>query len=489
MMAPILIIIVVSIYLALCLYIGYRAMKATLPSPEEFFVAGRRIGSFVTATATLGAYFSAFSFLGAAGYSYLYGYSHILWTMIMINLLVPLAVVIARKMRRLGKELGLLTPADFFCERYGSPLIHKILVGVIGVIFATYFYMTIQIIGSGYAFEVMTGGIVPYAMGVAVASAIVAIYVFMGGQRGVAWTDALQALIMITALVFLGAYAFYATGGALFDRLKEVRPVMLTSVWPPIFSVTLGLACAFGYAVYPLYWMRAYSARDDRAIWHSGWFGLGIGNFICVAIIIWLIAAGAAVFYPNIPATDADKILLYFSRDFLHPLVGGFIVAGLLSASMSTIDIMLLTVGAVISHDLLEISSRIRAMSEKRKTWISRFILIILIILVYVFSLSPPGLLITIVVSTAIPIYAAMLPGVVFGLWWRRGNTYGSISSLVVGFATAIYTGFISPNPLRIHAGVWSTSLATLAYVVVSLLTPPPSEEILRKFKLSPKTK
>ena len=80
---------------------------------------------------------------------------------------------------------------------------------------------------------------------------------------------------------------------------------------------------------------------------------------------------------------------------------------------------------------------------------------------------------------------AALGPVTVLALYWRRFNFWGATASILAGTAVASLWGYLDGGP----SGMWDIQPATPGFliamsvaVVVSLLTPKPSGEVVRLF-------
>ena len=134
-------------YLVLLMIIAWFAMHARKSGTEDFFLAGRSQGWFVTALTIMATFFSAFALMGAPGMVYRFGLPFI-----MFSLNVPVAAsmiwIVGHRVRKLSKQHGLVTPSDFVCHFYPSQLLN-LFVCVIGFLFVLP-YIVLQIKAGGY---------------------------------------------------------------------------------------------------------------------------------------------------------------------------------------------------------------------------------------------------------------------------------------------------------------------------------------------------
>ena len=130
--------------------------------------------------------------------------------------------IIGPKISRLGKKSNYITMGDFLGDRYNS----KFLIIIIGVVSLLAFipYLTLQIKGMGYIFNVLTYDNISFELGALLALGIVVIYVATSGVRGAAWSDVFQAILMLLVAWVLGIYFVETFHGGLNNCLLYTSP-------------------------------------------------------------------------------------------------------------------------------------------------------------------------------------------------------------------------------------------------------------------------
>jgi len=177
----------------------------------EFYLAGRRVGFFLNASAICGDYFSAASFLGVAAAVYASGLDGVWFGTGFGAAFVPVLLFIASPLRRFGEY----TIPDFLASRFQSPLARVI--GIIMVQVICIFYLAPQMVGAGATWTVLVQkgflGLSPYATGVLVTVMVMMFYVGMGGMRGTTWNQMIQfwiLLVVMLTVVVLGLRAGFS---------------------------------------------------------------------------------------------------------------------------------------------------------------------------------------------------------------------------------------------------------------------------------------
>ncbi|MGB4593835.1 MAG: cation acetate symporter [Coriobacteriia bacterium] len=172
----------------------------------DFYLAGRKVGSFSNASAISGDYLSAASFLGVAGAVYASGLDGVWYAAGFAGGFMVVVLFIASALRRFGEY----TVADFAFGRFGSDRIR--LITVVAVLLTSLFYMAPQMFGAGTTWQVLVGkgffGMDPYTTGVVVVSAIIAFYVTVGGMKGTTLNQVFQFWWLWLAMFLVVVFAF-----------------------------------------------------------------------------------------------------------------------------------------------------------------------------------------------------------------------------------------------------------------------------------------
>lgn len=172
----------------------------------DFYLAGRKVGSFANASAISGDYLSAASFLGVAGAVYASGLDGVWYAAGFAGGFMVVVLFIASALRRFGEY----TVADFAFGRFGSSRIR--LITVVAVLLTSLFYMAPQMFGAGTTWQVLVGtgffGMNPYTSGVVVVAAIIAFYVAVGGMKGTTMNQIFQFWWLAFAMIMVVVFAF-----------------------------------------------------------------------------------------------------------------------------------------------------------------------------------------------------------------------------------------------------------------------------------------
>ena len=126
----------VIIYMVLCIIIGLWAMKRT-KNTEDFFMAGRKLGFFITAMAMFSSLMSGFGFVGGPGLIYRMG-SSAFWMFMAVTMgFLIMGVLLGKRIRLFGEFTKSVSLPDLAAARYKNETTRllisiAIILGVIG---------------------------------------------------------------------------------------------------------------------------------------------------------------------------------------------------------------------------------------------------------------------------------------------------------------------------------------------------------------------
>lgn len=222
-------IILVAVLISITIGLSWFSRRFTRTT-ADFYLAGRKVGSFANASAISGDYLSAASFLGVAAAVYASGLDGVWYAAGFAGGFMVVVLFIASPLRRFGEY----TVPDFAYGRFGTNRMR--LTAVLGVLATSIFYMAPQMYGAGTTWTILVGtgilGLDPYLSGVIVVGIIMMIYVAIGGMKGTTLNQIIQfwwlAFAMFLVVVFALGKGFSYTGyleQASADPLVEPKPV------------------------------------------------------------------------------------------------------------------------------------------------------------------------------------------------------------------------------------------------------------------------
>lgn len=465
-------IIIILVFLAILLLIGLIVSKK-VKDADDWMVAGKSLGVLPLTGTYFATIISSVSVVGYLGYYYGIGWGG-WWNWAGTAFTTFLCTLwFARKIRTFGK----VTLSDYLHERYGSK---HALYGAIVISVAMIFFVSAQLAGSTAILTAITGW--DRTISILVLALIFMLFTVTGGMNAVAWTDTFCALVIVVGVYLLLPKALGEVGGIsqLTQTLASTKPSFLDPFAGGEMPLGLILSWIVTWGIgnfgAPQFITRFNSAKDVKSAEISqGWVGILL---LAAYVPIMLIALAASLIFPGIEG--ADNVAPHVINTLLSPVGGGIVFAGLLAASISTADSVLLLGSTTIVNDIYKKEMNPQA-SSKEILKISRYMTVIITAIAVVFTLISNSTIMWIQ-ANAVGFMGSMLAMIVLiGFAWKRANAQGAMAGMIVGLATAIIW-YVLGKPFGWFPILPSIFTSTIATVVVSLLTPPPPVEIQEKF-------
>ena len=480
--------IMFAIYLVAMLLIGWLGYRAT-SNLSDYILGGRSLGSFVTALSAGASDMSGWLLMGLPGAVYASGLSE---SWIAIGLCIGAWLnwyLVAGRLRVYTEKVGnALTMPDYFTNRFEdhSNLL-RIFTAIVILIFFT-LYCASGVVAGARLFESMFG--MPYSVALWVGALCTIAYVFIGGFLAVSWTDTIQASLMITALIVAPLMVIYNEGGVTesMQIVEQLKPGANSLMGDLDTLAILSLAAwGLGYFGQPHILVRFMAAESLHTIPNARRIGM-VWMFLCLFGSIGVGYFGIAYFgsHPEIPNTVAannETVFVEISRLLFNPWIAGL----LLAAVMSTLSCQLLVCSSALTQDLYKTFLR-RGASDHELVWVGRA-MVLLVSVVAIWLASDPNSEVLGLVSYAWAGFgAAFGPVVLLSLMWPRMTRNGALAGMVVGALTVIiwkktsWAALGMPVLDTVYEIIPGFLLSTLAVVVFSLISPPPSASIRQTF-------
>jgi len=462
--------VVVILYLGACVGIGVWASRRSLSSADDYWVAGRNVGTWVNAMAIMASLASGGSIIGVMGLAYAQGIPATLALFAGAVVGFPLAsVLVAKPLRRFGR----FTITDFLADRYPHRVVRLLVPTLIVLSFTV--YIVAQMKAAGITAQVLLG--IPYETALTLATLVFVLYVSVGGMLAVTWTDLVQGVLMVLVVLGTAVALIVQVGspGEVLDSALAVAPDLGAAPDHPI-TTDLGsfLIWAAAVPVIPHVVMRVYTAKNPD----SARLSLNIAMLFYSAIVlaaVFFIVPFAKANHPDLQ--DADQVFLAVMDSEFGPLIRGLAVAAVLAAVMSTTDALLLAVSSAVAHDLIGRGLGAK-LGDKALGRINVAVVWVIGLVAMVLAYDPPGL-ITVFYSAAIGVLgASLLVPVLAGLWWRRANLAGGVAALVAG-AVVYLSVQLAPGTPPLSAILFALPASAIAMALGGFIGRPDPPERL----------
>lgn len=466
-----------GIFVLIMIGVGiYSAKKVN--NVNDFFLAGRGIGPWMSGFCYGTTYFSAVIFIGYAGTSgWQFGFSAI-WIGIGNALLGSFLAwkVLARRTRDMTHKLNASTMPEFFEKRFNSPILKVVSAVIIFVFLVPYSASVYK--GLTYLFETVFR--LDFTVCMVIMAALTGIYLILGGVVATVINDFIQGIIMLTGIVAIVIYVIvspqvggFETG---IERLGEVSQNYANlfggSNWLNLLIMVL--LTSLGTWGLPQMIHKFYTVRDNKAIKVAT-----IVSTVFAAIVAtgcYLIGSYGHLFFDNLGKlpdgkSNYDVIVPGIITSINLPaILLGIIAVLVLSASMSTLSSLVLVSSSAISMDLCK-GSLFKKMSEKSVMILMRILCGVFVLLSLIIALIPNNPIVSLMAFSWGALAGSFLAPYLYGLYWKKTSTAGVWAGIIVGLACSI--GFSTFGGLTtVQSGVVAMVVSLIIVPVASLLTP-----------------
>ncbi len=478
---------ILLIYMIILIAIGVYGAKVSLKTSEDYFLAGRGLGSIAVFMALFASNITAFTIIGHAGFSYEIGYGAYGYVIGWSIFITPFTYyLVGYRSWLLGKRYGYATQPQVFGGIFNSKLIS--LLFLILLLYYTLPYLVVSIIGGSLALSTVTEGLVPYWLSALIIIGVSLVYTLPAGMRGTVWTDIFQGTLFLVVAVFLLSAVARALGGfsEITHEIVLDNPGMLerglSPELAPINWFSYSFINSIAVIVFPQIYTRILAARSSINLKRvSLYYPLALAVIFGVST---LMGVWGSVAIPGLAGKEADNIVPLLIHQFLSPfwMVVGLVIV--LAIVKSSIDSQLLAVAHLLTDDLFP---RFKKITSQQAVFWGRIMLPVFAAIAYYVALIQPAAILSIA-GFAFSGFSVMLPVMIGSLYWSRANKYGATAALVFP-AIMLHLWYLGILPQWTTFGFMpvfpSFVLATITFVVVSYLTPaPPPDQSEKTFGL-----
>lgn len=425
-------------YAALMLYIGfyfYRQNKNT----EDYFLGGRSLGPVVSALSAGASDMSGWLLMGLPGALYASG---LIESYIAIGLSIGALLnwsFVAKRLRIYTSVIAnSITIPDYFETRFDDDKhILRIVCAIVILIFFT-FYVSSGLVGGAKLFEATFG--IRYEYALTTGTLIIVAYTFLGGYKAVCWTDMLQGLLMMGALIVVPAVMLYHLGGfgGAMTVIEEIKPNAL-SMGEGIgaLSIVSALAWGLGYFGQPHILVRFMSIRSTKDIPTATFVGISWMVISLIGACFIGLLGIAYVHKFELTLQDPEKIFIVMSQLLFNPWIAGILLSAILAAIMSTASSQLLVSSSTIAEDFYKRIFNKEA-SNKTVMNLGRIGVLLVALVAFVISTDKESSVLSIVAYAWAGFGASFGSVMLFSLFWSRMTRIGAILGMITGAAVVV---------------------------------------------------
>ena len=489
-------IIALSLYAAIMAFFGIISYGKS-KTLDGFLIGGRNIGAWMTAFSYGTAYFSAVVFVGYAGqHGWNIGIGAV-WIGIGNALLgcLPSWLLLANRTRKMTKKLGARTMPDYFEKRYASKGM-KIFAAIIIFVFLVPYSAAVYK-GLGSLFGAIFPGVETWVWMLIIAC-LTAFYLVVGGYVATAHTDLVQGIVMLVGVVCLVAAVLGNdnVGGitGLIENLRTFEPVtegdtvtgsQLSNIFGGsafrflCFNIML---TSFGTWGLPQMIGKFYAIKDTAAIKR----GTVISTIFCLVIGVGAYLVGSTsrlILGGTLPEGGVDSVIPTLLIEVLGNGTLGLILLAvimvlLLSASMSTLEAVVLTSASAVAVDLIPAVKK-KAIDPERHMLLTRGFCLLFVLCSFIFATQNIPIIVSLMSFSWGVVSGCFIGPYIWGLFSKKITKAGAVAGMIAGLLTVggstlyitLTESFSAAAAKSPEMGVFAMAVSLIAVPVVSLFT------------------
>ena len=505
------ILIAMVIYMAAVIVIGIMYARRANKSSENYFLGGRSLGPWVTAMSAEASDMSGWLLMGLPGVAYWCGLADAAWTAIGLAIGTYLNwLIVSKRLRRYSvRANNSITLPDFFSNRFREK--NKVIMTLAALFILIFFtvYAASCFVTCGKLFAQLFGA--PYIAMMIVGAVFVLLYTILGGFLAESASDFMQGIVMIVALVVIVTIGTVTAGGfgAIIENSKNIpgfleffgmaNPSTVDGVQQvvngaPLFGEKLDygllticsmMAWGLGYFGMPQVLLRFMAIRDEKELKPSRRIAM-VWVVISLAVAVFIGIMGRTLFpVEHLTKSASESIFITLSTSSLPALLAGFVMAGILAATISSSDSYLLIAASAVAKNIFHGVVRKKA-TDKQVMWVTRITLLVIAIIAIVIALDENSVIFDIVSFAWSGFGATFGPLMLFSLFWKRTTRAGAIAGMVSGAGMVFLWKLVISKlggVFAIYELLPAFIFSSICIVVVSLLTKAPSKEIEEDFE------
>jgi cation/acetate symporter len=419
---------------------------------SQHYVAGGGIKGWQNGLAISGDYLSAASFLGIAGAISLTGFSGFYLSIGFLVAYLVVLLLVAEPLRNLGKY----TLADMLASRFNKPSVRS--AAALSTIAISMFYMIAQLNGAGALIELLLG--LDYVLSVILIGILMTVYIVAGGMVATTWIQIVKAVLLIAGTLTLSTFVLAqpSIGFNPVNLFNEVESQIGSDmVVPPppaglvagLDVISLNIALVLGTAGLPHILIRFLTVPDAKtarsSIVTATWI---IGLFYLLTPVL---GYGAALFVGQ-DAIAAQNPAGNTAAPQLAEVLGGpiffaFISAVAFATIVAVVAGLVVAASSAFAHDFYSNVIRGGNASEQEQFRAARFTAVGISVAAILLAIPAQNLNVAFLVALAFAVAAsANVPVILLTIFWKRFNTTGAVTGILVGLISCIVLIILSPN-------------------------------------------
>ncbi|QWQ38181.1 sodium/pantothenate symporter [Gemella sp. zg-570] len=437
---------------------------------EKYYLADRKVSGVILAITLMSTYGSASTFLSGPGVAYKLGLGWVLLAVIQVTAGYFVLLVLARRFQKIAKKINAITITDYLKYRYNSNLLAYI--ATFAMIIFILAAMSGQWIGGAKLISALFG--VEYKFAIIIVSVIILFCVVFGGLKNILITDMIQGLIMIFATIILFISVLRYGGGIenIMNNLYAQNPNLLTpygsngsltAMYVTSFWVLVGI----GLVGIPHIAINSMLYKNEKSLKQS----IIMGTIVIFIVMFGVHFIGVITRGLFSDITDYDSLIPIVSIKILPWYLTAIVLSSPMAAIITTVNAQFLLISSNLTKDIiLNIRGIKDKISGKNIPILVYSVNIIILILAVILSINPPAIIVEINLFAFGGLEATFLWPIVLGLYWKKAEKFGALSSIFLGLSSyIIFKRFYKIT--FIEPVVISLAISLIAFLIVSILS------------------
>ncbi len=437
--------------LVIALTLGITAWAARKNrSTSDHYVAGGKLSGWQNGLAISGDYLSAASLLGVVGAIALEGFSGFYLSIGFLVTFLVLLLLVAEPLRNLGRY----TFADMLASRFNASGVRS--AAALSTVTICMFYMIAQLNGAGAVIGLLLS--LPYALSVVIIGTLMTIYIVAGGMIATTWIQIVKAVLLMVAILILSVLVLANFGFNPFALFAAVENDLgAGALVPPepggllagLDLISLNIALVLGTAGLPHILIRFLTVPDAKTARTS--LVMAIWIFSIFYLLTPILGYGAALVVGRDAISEANAAGNLATPQLAEALGGpiffAFISAVVFATIMAVVAGLVVAASSAFAHDFYTNVIRGGEATEQEQFRAARITAVGISVAAIVLAIPLGSLNVAFLVALAFAVAAsANVPVILLTIFWKRFNTTGAVTGILVGLISCVVLVIISPN-------------------------------------------
>lgn len=442
----------------------------------DFIIGSRSLNYWLTALAAHASDMSSWLFMGYPATIFATGLFNA-WAAIGLILFMFLNwQLIAPKLRIATEEYNSLTLSSFFESRLAdtSGLI-RIFTASMSIVFYT-IYISAGLVGLGLLLEVLFQ--IPYSWGIFIGISIVIPYIFVGGYLTLAWIDLFQGIFLMLVIVATPLFLLHKLGGwATLFQVITAKNLSL-SLFPDfsfrstIEIIYMVIGWGLGYFGQPHIITKFMGINDVKEMKKSQYIGM---SWMILSISASTLVGLVGILYFQQGLEDPQQLFILMVKNSFIPFFAGFILCGVLAATINAMSAQVLVLSSNISEDFYKRLIR-KTASSKERLLVARIGIILVGFMAFFIAYVKISTIYSLVLYAWSGLGCSFGPLILLCLYWKKINKYGAWAGILTGGIIAAIWPYFSTKIPSMIPGFFVGLIAVYAISKVTQNKIPPSK-------------